>query len=93
MALCPVSNLLYASVAPAAPYANCVGTSSVSWTPAGGAATSYSAYCTPGLATSTTYLVDLWVEMGATAFPCIDEYAHPAPVGVITAGTIYDLLA
>ena len=31
--------------------------------------------------------------MGALAFPCIDMYAHPAPVGVVTATTIYDLLA
>ncbi len=61
----------------------------------GTAITGNLAYCTWGssLATQTTYLVDLWVEMGAAAFPCVDMYAHPAPVGVVTATTIYDLLA
>jgi len=90
--LCPVSNLVYATAATAG-YAACTATFAISWTPAGGAAANYNAYCSWGLATATTYLVDLWVEMGAAAFPCIDMYAHPAPVGVATATTIYDLLA
>ena len=84
--------MYYAKTAPVG-YANCDGTTVVSHTPAGGVAANWGAYCNDGSATATTYLVDLWVEMGAAAFPCIDMYAHPAPVGVVTANTIYSLLA
>ena len=78
--------MFYATAAPTG-YATCGG-AAISWTPAGGTAANYAAYCSWGLATQTTYLVDLWAEMGgATAFPCIDMYAHPSLVGVTGTNT------
>ena len=94
--MCPVSDLKYAnSAAIPTGYALCTaGTANIAFTAAaGGGAINNNAYCTWGGNLHTTYLVDLWVEMGLGAFPCIDMYAHPAPVGITTTGTIYDLLA